>query len=218
MTTLTWEDLSFWQSGEHQVIEEKLDDMDKMGMLYSPRRELIYSALDRTPRDKVKAIMVGQDPYPNYGMATGLAFSIPKGVTTFPPTLANILTEYNHDLHYPPPNHGDLSSWADEGVLLINAFWTCGGQPRSHHWPEWTALTERVLSCCGGTTIPVVLLGGEAHKLAGSLFGNPCLCISHPSPLGFAKGRTPFRGSRPFSWINSHLSDPINWRLPHVYI
>jgi uracil-DNA glycosylase len=216
--TMTWEDLSFWQSGEWQVIQERLTEYDEQGILYGPRREAIFNALDRTPRDKVKAVIVGQDPYPNYGLATGLAFSIPKNISTFPPTLANLLTEYSHDLHYPYPRSGDLSSWADEGVLLINAFWTCGGKPRSHHWPEWTALTSQVLAAIGGVDIPVVLLGGQAHRHAGDLFGNPCLCLSHPSPLGYAKGRTPFRGSRPFTFVNDNLKEPINWRLPDVYV
>src|SRR3990167_9104952 len=95
----TWEDLNFWRSGEWQVIEERLDTLDKDRIIYTPKREDMFNALDATPFEKVKVVILGQDPYPDPKLATGLAFSIPKNVKKFPPTLENIFHEYYNDLN-----------------------------------------------------------------------------------------------------------------------
>jgi uracil-DNA glycosylase len=217
MTIQTWDGLSYWQSDFWGTIQRRLDEYDSKGILYNPRRHLLFTALDQVPRDKVKAIMVGQDPYPVPSVATGQAFSVPKG-SRIPATLANILTEYEHDLHYPRPKHGDLSCWGSQGVLMVNTFWSVGSEPLSHSWDEWRALTRAVLACCDDPSIPMVFMGGQARELTAEIHSSPMLCISHPSPRGSLNARSPFRGSRPFTWVNSRVvGGPIDWRIPDVY-
>jgi uracil-DNA glycosylase len=220
MEIKTWEDLSFWQSDDWKNIQEKLDEMDTNGTLFCPARHLLFRSLSETPRNKVRAVLVGQDPYTNYGLASGLAFSVPRGINgeRLPPSLKNILEEYHNDLHYPYPKHGDLSSWAKAGVLLINCFWSVGSQPRSHHGYPWDNLTKEVLSAVDNPTVPIVLLGGVAHSLIECIHSSPVLRVSHPSPLGARKGRNPFMGSRIFTSINGLIGrDTIDWRIPDVY-
>jgi uracil-DNA glycosylase len=217
MTIPTWEDLSWWQSDDWKNIQENLDVLDNKGILYNPRRQRLFTALDQTPQGKVKAVFVGQDPYPVPGVATGQAFSTIKG-SPIPASLANILEEYHNDLHYPYPKHGDLSSWAKEGVLLINCFWSVGSQPRSHHHYPWTSLTKEVIAAVDNPTVPIVLLGGVAHELIECIHSSPVLRVSHPSPLGARKGKTPFMGSRIFTSINGLIRpNTIDWRIPDVY-
>jgi uracil-DNA glycosylase len=212
---MTWDDLKYWQSGEWQVVQERLDDLDSKGLLYAPARHNLFKALDATPLAKVKAAIIGQDPYTNQGLATGLAFSVPRGISTLPPTLANILEEYQHDLHYPPPKHGDLSHWASEGVLLWNAIPSVGSQPQSHNWPEWSLLTREILQSLP-ESIVVLFLGALAREFTPCVKGK-VLASSHPSPLGARRGINPFMGSRPFTTINSMIKEPIDWRIPDVY-
>ncbi len=212
---MTWEELQFWQSLEWQQTQEWIDEMDRQGVKYTPKRENLFSALDATPFNEVRVCILGQDPYPQAGMATGLAFSIPRTEKTFPPTLINIFKEYCEDLHYPFPQHGDLSSWAKQGVLMWNVFATCKtGSPGSHR-THWSPLTLEIIQRLQEKGIIFVLLGGLARDYLQfiDIDKNTVMSYSHPSPLGASKTKSPFLGSRIFSTINSYLNPSIDWRL-----
>lgn len=220
----TWEDMDFWQSGEWQVIQERLDDLDKEAkklgtQVYNPKKEDLFAALDAVEFSKVRVCIVGQDPYPKSKHATGIAFSIPKGKGPFPPTLTTIFQEYQDDLHLPSPEHGDLTAWCKQGVLLWNSTPSClVGQPGSHSdWTEWTYLTSEIIQRLNNDTCPVfVFIGSRARAYSRYVFDSEVIEVGHPSPMGrFAT--TPFLGSRVFTKINDALckigDDPINWRL-----
>lgn len=224
---MEWDDLKYWNTGEWQVIQERLDDYDKAFTIYNPRRELIFSALDWTPFDKVKVVMYGQDPYPDRAMACGLAFSIPNGTVrvgnALPPTLEQIFKEYCEDLHYPFPASTTLTPWADRGVLLWNVIPTCAHQKSmSHDWPEWTPLTEEITRRLSDEGDKVFVFMGSVAKRFTKFVSekdNTIILTSHPSPRGSLNSSYPFRGSRVFSNINHHLvqthhKSPIDWRLP----
>jgi uracil-DNA glycosylase len=218
---MTWDDLQYWQSGEWQVVEERLSDMDKSGKLYNPERQLLFAALDMCALEEVKVVLVGQDPYPSGKYATGLAFSIPKTATSHPPTLSTVLREYEDDLHLPYPKNGNLEKWASQGVLLWNAIPSCeAGKSLSHDWIEWSHLTKELvqtLSNKGG--IVFVLLGGVARRYAPNIdtTRNDLIETGHPSPRANLSSKVPFSGSRIFSTINACLCKrgkaPVDWKL-----
>lgn len=218
---MTWDDMKFWQSGEWQVIQENLDDLDKKKKRYNPARHLMFAALDATPLKDTRVMIMGQDPYPSHELCTGLAFSIPKGVEKFPPTLENIFKEYQSDLGLPPPSHGNLEYWASQGVLLWNSVPSCDdGKPGSHsHWPEWDYLTKEIVELLSEKGIVFVLLGAWARKYKQFIEedGSYVIETSHPSPLGVRAKNNPFFGSRIFSRTNDYLNQlklgPIDWRL-----
>jgi uracil-DNA glycosylase len=223
MTIQTWDDLNYWSTGEWQVIQERLDDYDKSGVRYNPKRELLFAALDACPYSSVRVCILGQDPYPVHSMATGLAFSVPPGEKDFPPTLQNILKELKDDLGLDTgtPDTGDLTPWAEQGVLLWNAFPSCeAGKPGSHHWDEWKLLTEEIIKACSDKGIVFGFLGRKAYDFKKFIDedANSIVFANHPSPL--AVNRTtphPFLGSRFFTTINSKLVEmklePIDWRV-----
>lgn len=171
----TWDDLRFWQSGEWQVIQEKLSEYPKLRgdtrTDMNPDREFLFAALDLVDFKSVKVMIVGQDPYPDHKLATGVAFSIPWGVQPwdFPPTLRTILQEYRDDLGYPNPENGNLEVWSErEGVLLWNAIPSCeAGKSLSHNWPEWRLLTEEIIQELNQKGVVFVFLGGVARSFAG---------------------------------------------------
>lgn len=212
--------LKFWKSGEYQVIKEKLHecrDDRTLRDLYCPGRFNLFRELSLLRPEQVKVVIVGQDPYPDALLATGIAFSIPRSVKTFPRSLVNIFKEYSDDLGYPTPKHGDLSRWVKEGVLLWNAFPTCAiGRPASHRWCEYEYLTREIIHYLDDQKPVFVFLGRMAQAFAGEC-SEPerTISTSHPSPLGAHKG---FLGSRIFSRTNDILANigkkPINWRLP----
>lgn len=232
---MKWNNLSYWKSGEYQVVRERLADAkkDRQGG-YVPARNLLFRSLDLVPFDKVRVVLMGQDPYPTPAHATGVAFSVPEDVNQLPPTLVNIFKEYQSDLHYPAPKNGDLTPWCEQGVLLWNAYpSTVTGFPGRHHWCEWALLTEQILGELDEqkTGLVFVLLGNVARSFSRCLPNcmdqpipgstavrpakNVCLETSHPSPLGAKYG---FLGSRIFTRTNSELvrlgQQGINWRLP----
>lgn len=222
-----WDQLPFWLSEDWLTAQEKLDGEVAGSLSICPSRDRIFRALDETPLDQVRAAIIGQDPYPNPACATGLAFSIPKGVANIPPTLRTILREYSDDLHLPIPTHGDLSSWCSSGVLLWNALPTClCFKSMSHDWPEWRRLTNEILEFLCKRGVVIVLVGSVARRHAETVnyfeLVNPgenvCIEVSHPSPRGRAAGRSPFVGSRLFSKINAGCVslgyEPVNWELP----
>jgi uracil-DNA glycosylase len=224
---MNWDSLVFWESGEWQFLQEELDDLDKHGIRYNPKRENLFAALDACPFETCKVCILGQDPYPDASSATGIAFSVPPEQEKKPPTLVNILAEYASDLHYPFPRNGDLTPWTQQGVLLWNVVPTCfTGKPGSHRgWTEWSFLTLEIVQRLSHKKVLFVALGALALEyvrpvLAADELGedvSTVLSYSHPSPLGVTKGKNPFRGSRMFSTINDHLckqgKGAINWKL-----
>lgn len=173
----TWDDLSFWSSGEWQVIQERLDDYPKVRgdcvTTFNPDREWMFTALDLVSFKDVKVAIVGQDPYPDHRLATGVAFSVPFGVPEagLPPTLRAILREYQNDLGYPKPSHGNLEVWSErEGVLLWNAIPTCEtGSSLSHDWPEWRVLTEEIVRNLNDKGVVFAFLGRVARSFATAI-------------------------------------------------
>jgi uracil-DNA glycosylase len=172
------------------------------------------------PFDRVRVLIVGQDPYPTPGHAVGLSFSVGADVRPLPRSLDNIFIEYTADLGYPEPSSGDLTPWAQRGVLLLNRVLTVRpGNPASHRGKGWEAVTECAIRALVARAQPMVavLWGRDAATLRPMLAGSDCVAIEspHPSPLSASRG---FFGSRPFSRANELLgtmgAEPIDWRLP----
>ncbi|WP_199223817.1 uracil-DNA glycosylase [Paraconexibacter algicola] len=182
-----------------------------------PRGEHVLRAFAR-PLADVRVLVVGQDPYPTPGHAVGLSFSVAPDVRPLPPSLRNIFREYEDDLGHPPPSSGDLSAWADRGVLLLNRALTVeAGRANAHQGKGWEPVTEqaiRALADRGGPLV-AILWGRNARSLRPLLGDVPCLESAHPSPLSAHNG---FFGSRPFSRTNALLQQqgaaPVDWRLP----
>lgn len=214
---MQWDDLSFWRSGEWDVVQENLKDLRKKKVVVNPTSENMFNALDLSPYTQTKVIIVGQDPYPNHLKAMGLAFSVPRG-EPLPLTLRNIYEEYEADLGYPYPRHGDLTCWAKQGVLLWNALPTCeNGKPLSHDWPEWRLLTQQIIEASNQKKCVLAFVGGFAREFAKYSLGNPVIEVAHPSPRAGLRAKEPFVGSRFFSTINDKLNgirlSPIDWRI-----
>lgn len=188
--------------------------------IYPPRGTRL-AALELTPFDAVKVVILGQDPYHGPGQAHGLSFSVQDGVRV-PPSLLNIYKELESDLGLPRPNHGNLTRWAEQGVLLLNAALTVeDGKPASHQGKGWEEITDAVVAAVAGKAEPCVFLlwGSHARKKALSVPGlmqshHHVLVAPHPSPLSAHSG---FLGSKHFSQTNAFLSqsgrDPINWQI-----
>jgi len=207
--------LKYWETGEYQVIQERYDDLRKEKKIICPQRKDVFRALKETPYDQVKVAIFGQDPYPNPQHATGIAFSIPSNINSnnYPPTLQNLLKEYTEDLHYPTPSSGDISLWCNKGVLLWNVIPSCNAyQSLSHDWVEWEELNKELISLLNTNNILIVFLGTVARRYQGLSSNN--IYYSHPSPRANISSKSPFLGSRLFSTINSHLRDPVDWKLP----
>ncbi|QLL09093.1 uracil-DNA glycosylase [Mycobacterium vicinigordonae] len=172
------------------------------------------------PFDDVRVLIVGQDPYPTPGHAVGLSFSVAPDVRPLPRSLSNIFDEYSNDLGYPTPSCGDLTPWAQRGVLLLNRVLTVRpSNPASHRGKGWEAVTECAIRALVAREQPMVaiLWGRDASTLKPMLAEGNCTAIEspHPSPLSASRG---FFGSRPFSRANELLTgmggEPIDWRLP----
>lgn len=175
-----------------------------------PPREQLFTALRLTPPERTRCVILGQDPYHEPNQAMGLAFSVPDG-TPLPPSLRNIYKELESDLGVVRTG-GDLTDWAQQGVLLLNATLSVEqGRANSHASFGWQKLTDAViLAAASLPQKPVfVLWGGYAGKKAALLPPDtPVLLSAHPSPLSAYRG---FFGSRPFSRVNALLSEPIRW-------
>lgn len=175
----------------------------------------IFNALKITDYNRVKAVILGQDPYHGPGQAHGLSFSVKKGIQP-PPSLINIFKEYNADLGYPIPQNGDLTKWAENGVLLLNSVLTVqGGMAASHRGIGWETFTDNIISLLNKRESPIVfILWGRFARDKKRLITNPAHFIiesAHPSPLSAYNG---FFGSRPFSKTNELLKDnPVDWKL-----
>ena len=188
------------------------------GRRYLPAGAHVLRAFTR-PFDAVRVLVVGQDPYPTPGHAIGLSFSVSPQTRPLPRSLANIFREYSDDLGHPAPSSGDLSPWADRGVLLLNRVLTVEpGNPGSHRgkgWEEVTAQAIRALVDRDGAPLVAVLWGRDARNLAPLLVDVPLVESAHPSPMSADRG---FFGSRPFTRVNALLEelggDPVDWKLP----
>jgi uracil-DNA glycosylase len=189
------------------------------GQRYLPAGENILRAFTY-PFDAVRVLIVGQDPYPTPGHAVGLSFSVAPEVRPLPRSLANIFTEYTADLGHPQPSSGDLTPWAQRGVLLLNRVLTVRpGTPASHRGKGWEVVTECAIKALTARDQPMVavLWGRDAATLKPMLAAERCVAIEspHPSPLSASRG---FFGSRPFSRANELLTqlgaEPVDWRLP----
>jgi uracil-DNA glycosylase len=191
------------------------------GKAIYPPRGCRLAALELTPLDAVKVVILGQDPYHGLGQAHGLCFSVRPGVRT-PPSLVNVFKELHADLGLPIPAHGNLENWARQGVLLLNNALTVeDGRAGSHQNLGWEAITDAVVAAVAAKSEPCVfvLWGSHARKKAGRVAGlmnshHLVLIAPHPSPLSAHAG---FFGSRPFSAINrfleSHGRGAIDWTL-----
>ncbi|HJX99373.1 MAG TPA: uracil-DNA glycosylase [Streptosporangiaceae bacterium] len=188
------------------------------GRRYLPAGENVLRAF-KQPFAAVRVLIVGQDPYPTPGYAVGLSFSVAPDVRRLPGSLVNILREYSEDLGYPTPTTGDLTPWAERGVLLLNRVLTVQpGKPGSHRGKGWEEVTDQAIRALAGRkTEPLVaiLWGRDARTLAPLLEGIPAVESAHPSPYSAANG---FFGSRPFSRANHLLeqegAQPVDWKLP----
>ncbi|MFO0926436.1 MAG: uracil-DNA glycosylase [Gemmataceae bacterium] len=183
-----------------------------------PPAEDVFNAFKATPFEQVKVLLLGQDPYHGPGQAHGMAFSVRHGVRP-PPSLVNMFRELRDDLGVPTPNHGTLETWAQRGVMLLNAVLTVRqGEPNSHKDHGWEKFTDAVIRALNDRAAPVVfvLWGAYAQKKA-KLVTEPrhrVVKAAHPSPLSAAK----YLGSKPYSAVNQALeevgAEPIDWRIP----
>jgi uracil-DNA glycosylase len=184
-----------------------------------PDGKLIFNALNSTPFDKVKVVILGQDPYHGPNQAHGLAFSVPLG-TEIPPSLRNIYQELVADTGFVPPGHGNLQTWAQQGVLLLNATLTVEARKAgSHQGKGWEIFTDAVITTINNNLEHVVfMLWGSYAQRKGASISLQKHCVlnaPHPSPLSAYRG---FLGCRHFSEANSYLANhrktPIDWQIP----
>lgn len=188
------------------------------GKIIFPRGDSIFAALNRTPLDQVKVVILGQDPYHGPGQAHGLCFSVPSGVA-LPPSLLNIFKELESDLKIPRSTQGCLECWADQGVLLLNSVLTVEqGKAASHQNRGWEKFTDAVIRTVNEQreNVAFILWGSYAQKKASFVDRNKHFVWEsvHPSPLSAHRG---FMGSRPFSKVNGYLEskglEPVNWNV-----
>lgn len=193
-------------------------ELDSGKKIY-PKPSDWFAAFDHAPFEKVKVVILGQDPYHGPGQAHGLCFSVRPGVA-IPPSLLNIFKELKSDLGIERPDHGYLMSWADQGVLLLNSVLTVQeGKPASHQGKGWERFTDKAIHLLAEKreNLVFVLWGAYAQKKGSFIDRKKHLVLEapHPSPLSASRG---FFGSRPFSKINAYLEkrglEPMDWRLP----
>ena len=189
------------------------------GKTIYPRGSEWFAALDATPLENVRVVVLGQDPYHGENQAHGLCFSVQHGVRP-PPSLLNIYKEMKTDLAVDPPNHGNLNSWAEQGVLLLNSVLTVeAGKAASHQGKGWERFTDTIVQLVNDQPHPTVFIlwGSYAQKKAAFVDRTKHLVLKsvHPSPLSAHNG---FFGSKPFSQTNRFLISKgrgeIEWRLP----
>jgi len=186
-----------------------------------PAREHWFAALENTDFDKVKVVIIGQDPYHGFNQAHGLSFSVPVG-EKIPPSLRNIYKELDTDpnVEFIAPEHGCLTPWADQGVLLLNAILTVeAGQPGSHQKRGWEQFTDTIIAQLNAHREHLVFMlwGKYAQKKGKNIDSNRHLILqtTHPSPFSSHRG---FLGCDHFSkanaWLTAHNTHPIDWQLP----
>lgn len=205
------------QKPYYKDLQKFVSSERKEHTVFPPEKE-VFTAFDLSPFEKVKVVILGQDPYHGEGQAHGLAFSVKKGVK-IPPSLVNIYKELESDLGIKPPFHGNLEAWAKQGVLLLNTVLTVReGEAGSHHGRGWETFTDRVIEVLSEkrSDLVFILWGNPSQKKASRV--NPdhhhLILSPHPSPLSSYRG---FFGSKPFSRTNAFLKlkaiPEINWAL-----
>lgn len=213
----TWEELLEQEKQKDYYVQLNsfLEEEYHLNTIY-PKREDIFTSLKWTPYEKVKVVILGQDPYHGPNQAHGLSFSV-KPEVKIPPSLKNIYKELHHDLGCPIPNHGYLQSWAKQGVLMLNTVLTVqAGKANSHRGMGWETFTNEVIRTLNQREEPIifVLWGNPAQKKRALIDEEKhgIILSTHPSPLSAHRG---FLGSRPFSKINALLENsgqsPIHW-------
>jgi len=203
-------------AGQVSAMGEFLRTEVAAGRSYLPAGDRILRAFER-PMGQVKVLVVGQDPYPTPGHPIGLSFAVDRHVRPVPRSLANIYRELLADTGITAPQHGDLTAWSDQGVLLLNRVLTVQpGKPASHRGKGWEPVTEqaiRALVARGGPLV-AVLWGKDAQNLRPLPRDTPVIESAHPSPMSADRG---FFGSRPFSRVNRSLveqgGEPVDWTL-----
>jgi uracil-DNA glycosylase len=207
-----------FQAPYFQQIPQHLKVERSQGKIIYPPGSLIFNAFNTTPFDKVKVVILGQDPYHGPGQAHGLCFSVPYGVPP-PPSLVNIFKELQDDIGIPMPGHGNLTHWAEQGVFLLNASLTVrAGEPMSHSKIGWAEFTNTVIKTISSQKKNIVfLLWGKFAQEKRTLIDETrhlVLRSVHPSPLSVHAG---FYGCKHFSKTNEYLMrngiDPIDWKL-----
>lgn len=218
----------------HRVLKDELQkpymtsleafvEMERFsGASVFPPRELVFNAFRMTSFEDVKVVIMGQDPYHGPGQAHGLCFSVPMGIPN-PPSLQNIVKELSTDVQVPPPKHGCLLRWAEQGVLLLNATLTVRqGVPMSHHGKGWERFTDAVIECLVKKKDPLIFIlwGKSAQEKCRNVIANhqqnnhTILTAPHPSPLSAHQG---FFGCRHFSKTNEILirqgQKPMDWAI-----
>ena len=199
-------------------LKDWLSSERKSGVPVYPPENEVFAALDKTPPDKIKIVILGQDPYHSTGQANGLSFSVKEGIK-LPPSLKNIYKEIEQSLNIKMPEYGDLSSWADQGVLLLNTVLTVEhSKPQSHRNRGWERFTDEIIMYLNQLKQPIIffLWGAPAQKKKKLIDANQHIIFSapHPSPLSAYRG---FFGCEHFKKANEILSDnkrkEINWNL-----
>jgi uracil-DNA glycosylase len=200
------------------VLIDLLKQEKAAGKAIYPPGSLIFKAYDTTPIDDVKVVILGQDPYHNPGQAMGLSFSVPKG-TRVPPSLRNIYKELKDSLAIPPPDHGDLTKWAKQGVFLLNAMLTVAhNNPGSHQRSGWQNFTDASIKAISDQREKVVFLlwGAFAKKKAELIDPEKHLILDSPHPSPFSADRG-FFGNDHFKLANEYLvangKAPIDWAV-----
>ena len=201
-----------------QALKQFLIAEKAAGKVIYPRGGLIFNAMNSTPFDQVKVVILGQDPYHGPSQAHGLSFSVPEGITA-PPSLVNIFKEIEQDLGIKPPKHNCLQSWADQGVLLLNSVLTVEQyKAASHKGKGWEQFTDAIISALNQQRKNLVfLLWGSYAQQKGKFIDRErhlVLTSPHPSPLSAHRG---FFGNQHFSKANAYLLkngvEPISWSL-----
>jgi uracil-DNA glycosylase len=196
-----------------------IHEEEKEGKIVYPTGNQIFKALDLCPFDAVKVVIIGQDPYHGPNQANGLSFSVNHGAP-LPPSLKNIFTEIKSDLGFDIPSHGDLTKWAHNGVLLLNASLTVEAhKPGSHQSKGWELFTDAIINLLNQEKVNLVFMlwGGYAHKKGSMIDPQKHLVLQsgHPSPLSANRGY--WFGNKHFSKCNAFLIskhlDPIKWAL-----
>lgn len=206
---------AFRDSAVGQALIERIDARQRAGATLYPGD--VFAALRHTPRHRVRVVILGQDPYHGPGQAHGLAFSVQRGVK-IPPSLRNMFKERQRDLGLPPAPHGDLTAWADEGVLLLNTTLTVeDGQAASHAGWGWEVLTDLLIAAAAADASPKVFMlwGAHAQRKRSLIEGNSLeaarlvLQCNHPSPLSASRQPSPFVGCGHFGQAQRFIGAPL---------
>ncbi len=210
-----WRDVTdaFAASAPGQALVQRVEARRQQGAVIYPGD--VFAALRLTRRADVRVVILGQDPYHGPGQAHGLAFSVQRGVK-IPPSLRNMFKERQRDLGLSPPGHGDLTAWADEGVLLLNTTLTVeDGQAASHAGWGWEVLTDALITAAAADPSPKVFLLWGAHAqrkrplVEGASDTHLILQANHPSPLSAARGPQPFLGCGHFGEAERFIGAPL---------